>query len=154
MTDLHPAVFVVDDDASVRKSLVRLLESAGYHAEPFESAGGFLDHWERNPTPGCLLLDILMPGLDGLQLQQKLQDSTHGIPIIFITGHGDIPSTVNAMKAGAVDFFSKPFNEEKLLKAVREAIQRDCQERMPMKAAFIHRLNTDVPETYLSFEPA
>jgi FixJ family two-component response regulator len=129
MTEPNATVFVVDDDASVRKSLVRLLKSAGYHTESFWSADDFLEHWKHEPAPGCLLLDIQMPGVDGLQLQQKLQSTTHGIPIIFITGHGDIPLSVTAMKAGAVDFFSKPFNDDALLKAVREAIQRDCQER-------------------------
>jgi FixJ family two-component response regulator len=129
MTEPLPTVFVVDDDASVRKSLARLLKSAGYRPESFASAEEFIDRWERDPVPGCVLLDIQMPGLDGLQLQRKLQTATHGIPIIFITGHGDIPLSVTAMKAGAVDFFSKPFNDDNLLKAVREAIQRDRQER-------------------------
>jgi FixJ family two-component response regulator len=129
MTEPLPTVFVVDDDASVRKSLVRLLKSAGYRPESFASAEEFIDRWERDPVPGCVLLDIQMPGLDGLQLQQKLQTTTHGIPIIFITGHGDIPLSVTAMKAGAVDFFPKPFNDEDLLRAIREAIQRDVQER-------------------------
>lgn len=129
MTEPLPTVFVVDDDASVRKSLVRLLKSAGYRPESFASADEFLECWKGNPVPGCVLLDIQMPGLDGLQLQQRLQTSTHGIPIIFITGHGDIPSSVTAMKAGAIDFFPKPFSDEDLLKAVREAVQRDHRER-------------------------
>jgi FixJ family two-component response regulator len=129
MTEALPTVFVVDDDAAVRKSLVRLLKSAGYHTESFASADEFLERWQANPVPGCVLLDIMMPGLDGLQLQQKLETSAHEIPIIFITGHGDIPSSVKAMKAGAVDFFPKPFNDEDLLKAIREAIERDQQER-------------------------
>jgi FixJ family two-component response regulator len=129
MTEALQTVFVVDDDAAVRKSLARLLKSAGYHTETFASADEFLERWQADPVPGCVLLDILMPGLDGLQLQQKLQTSTHGIPIIFITGHGDIPSSVKAMKAGAVNFFPKPFNDEDLLKAVGEAIERDQRER-------------------------
>jgi RNA polymerase sigma factor (sigma-70 family) len=122
-------VFVVDDDATVRKSLVRLLKSADYRTEGFASADEFLEYWKSDPAPGCVLLDIQMPGLDGLQLQEQLQNSTHGIPVIFITGHGDIPSSVKAMKAGAVNFFSKPFNDEDLLHAIREAIQRDHQAR-------------------------
>jgi RNA polymerase sigma factor (sigma-70 family) len=129
MTESFPTVFVVDDDPSVRKSLVRLLKSAGYCAVSFASADEFLERWNRDPVPGCVLLDILMPGSDGLQLQQQLQTSPDGIPVIFITGHGDIPSSVKAMKAGAVNFFCKPFNDEALLEAVREAIQRDHQER-------------------------
>jgi len=129
MIEYLPTVFVVDDDAAVRKSLVRLLESAGYHAESFASADEFLGRWKMDPVHGCVLLDISMPGLDGLQLQQMLQTSTPRIPIIFITGHGDIPSSVKAMKAGAVDFFAKPFKDEDLLQAVHEAIQRDNRER-------------------------
>ena len=129
MTEPHPTVFVVDDDAAVRKSLVRLLKSAGYRAESFASADEFIECRKRNPLPGCALVDIQMPGIDGLQLQRELINSTHEIPIIFITGYGDIPSSVKAMKAGAVDFFSKPFNGEALLQAIREAIQRDQRVR-------------------------
>lgn len=129
MTEPHPTVFVVDDDAAVRKSLVRLLKSAGYHAESFASADEFIECRKRNSLPGCALVDIQMPGIDGLQLQRELINSTHEIPIIFITGYGDIPSSVKAMKAGAVDFFSKPFNDDDLLRAIREAIQRDQRER-------------------------
>jgi len=129
MTEPHPTVFVVDDDAAVRKSLVRLLKSAGYRAESFASADEFIECRKRNPLPGCALVDIQMPGIDGLQLQRELINSTHEIPIIFITGYGDIPSSVKAMKAGAVDFFSKPFNDEALLQAIREAIQRDQRAR-------------------------
>jgi len=129
MTEIPPTVFVVDDDASVRKGLVRLLKSAGYRSESCASAEEFLHRWERDPTPGCVLLDIQMSGLDGMQLQQKLQTSTHPIPIIFISGHGDIPMSVKAMKAGAVDFLSKPFREDDLLDAVQQAIRRDRQQR-------------------------
>ncbi len=130
MTDSLPTVFVVDDDAAVRKSLVRLLKSAGYRPEGCASAEEFLDRWARDTAPGCVLLDIQMPGLDGLQLQQKLQTATHPIPIIFITGHGDIPMSVKAMKAGAVDFLSKPFRDDDLLDAIQQAILRDRQQRV------------------------
>jgi FixJ family two-component response regulator len=129
MTDPSPVVFVVDDDAAVRKGLVRLLKSAGYHAQPFASADEFLAGWQKNPAPGCVLLDLMLPGMDGLQLQRALQRSPHTIPIIFITGHGDIPASVSAMKAGAVDFLTKPFEDNALLRAVDEAILRDTQER-------------------------
>jgi FixJ family two-component response regulator len=129
MTDSLPTVFVVDDDASVRKGLVRLLKSAGFRPESCASAEEFLDRWERNPAPGCVLLDIQMPGLDGLQLQQRLQASAHGIPIVFITGYGDIPMSVKAMKAGAVDFLPKPFRDDDLLGAVQQAIRRDIRQR-------------------------
>lgn len=129
MTEIPPTVFVVDDDASVRKGLVRLLKSAGYRPESCASAEEFLDRWEQNPAPGCVLLDIQMPGLDGLQLQQRLQASAHGIPIVFITGYGDIPMSVKAMKAGAVDFLPKPFRDDDLLGAVQQAIRRDIRQR-------------------------
>jgi FixJ family two-component response regulator len=128
MTELLSTVFVVDDDESVRKALVRLLKSAGYRPESYASAEEFLERWEPDPAPGCVLLDIQMPGLDGLQLQQRLQASAHGIPIVFITGHGDIPMSVKAMKAGAVDFLSKPFRDDDLLDAIQQAILRDRQQ--------------------------
>jgi FixJ family two-component response regulator len=128
--NFHPTVFVVDDDDAVRKSLVRLLTSASYQTASYASADEFLRHWMKSPVPGCVLLDIYMPGLDGFELQQKLQTCAATIPIIFITGLGDIPSSVKAMKAGAVDFFSKPIDGEKLLEAVDEAIARDHQERI------------------------
>jgi FixJ family two-component response regulator len=122
MNEPLPRVFVVDDDPSVRKSLARLLRSAGYQAETFATAAEFLDSRRVHDTPGCLVLDVQMPGLNGLELQRELLDSPDSIPIIFITGHGDIPMSVLAMKAGAVDFLSKPFREEDLLEAVRQAI--------------------------------
>ncbi len=129
MTELPPTVFVVDDDAAVRKGLVRLLKSAGYHAQPFASADEFLAGWQKNPAPGCVLLDLMLPGMDGLQLQRALQGSPHTIPIIFITGHGDIPASVRAMKAGAIDFLTKPFRDDDLLRAVDDAIRRDARHR-------------------------
>lgn len=124
-----PTVFVVDDDASVRKSLVRLLKAARYQAEAFSSADEFFVHWRQDPVPGCLLLDIGMPGTDGLQLQHSLQTAPHAIPIIFITGQGDILSSVTAMKAGAVDFLPKPINVDNLFKAITEAIRKDARQR-------------------------
>lgn len=147
MAELGATVFVVDDDAAVRKSLSRLLKSAGYRTESFASADEFLHFWSGNPLPGCVLLDLSLPGLNGLQLQQKLQSSAHAIPIIFITGHGDIPATVTAMKAGAVDFFSKPFNDEDLLRAVREAIRRDALQRAERaeRASFERRFQELTP---------
>ncbi len=122
-------IFVVDDDPAVRKSLTRLLRSAGYHTSSFDSAETFLRCWAEHAMPGCVLLDLSMPGLDGLELQQRLNASGLAIPLIFITGHGDIPSTVSAMKAGAVDFLSKPIREEALLGAVNEALERDRRRR-------------------------
>jgi FixJ family two-component response regulator len=129
MMELPPTVFVVDDDPAMRKALVRLLKSAGYHAHPFASADAFLAGWQKDPLPGCVLLDLMLPGMDGLQLQRTLQGSPHSIPIVFITGHGDIPASVSAMKAGAVDFLTKPFEDSALLRAVDEAILRDTRAR-------------------------
>jgi FixJ family two-component response regulator len=147
MNDPSPTVFVVDDDASVRRALVRLLRSAGYQAEPMASADAFLSRWQSNPVPGCVLLDIMMPGTDGLQLQQLLQSTRHRVPIIFITGHGDIPSSVSAMKAGAVDFLPKPFKDDDLLRSVREALQRDARERCEraVQETLIARFETLTP---------
>ena len=129
MNERHHIVFVVDDDASVRKSLVRLLKSMGYPARPYASAREFLDDWRHDPAPGCLVLDVQLPGLNGLELQEQLRGSAFPIPIIFITGHGDIPMSVRAMKAGAVDFLAKPFQDEDLVRAVQEAIAQHDQEQ-------------------------
>lgn len=124
MYDTVPCVRVVDDDASVLKSLERLLRSAGLSVRTFPSPQAFLQQHDGN-IPGCLLLDLSMPGLDGLQLQQALAQTGDPCPVIFITGHADVPSTVRAMKAGAVDFLTKPFEREQLLAAVRLAIEKD-----------------------------
>ena len=125
---LHATVFVIDDDASVRKSLSRLLRSAGYATETFASAEEFLgrDHFEG---VGCILLDVKMPGLSGMDLQEELNKADYHMPIVFVTGHGDIPMTVEAMKKGAVDFLTKPFDEEELLQALRAAIEKDRNAR-------------------------
>jgi FixJ family two-component response regulator len=118
------AVFVVDDDASVRDALRGLLRSAGFAVETFASAREFL---ARPPSdlPGCLVLDVGLPDLSGLDLQQRLADMSRTIPIVFITGQGDIPTSVRAMKAGAVEFLTKPFGERDLFAAIRQAIDRD-----------------------------
>ena len=122
-------VYVVDDDASVRKSLARLLRSTGHAAETFASPAEFLEHCRGTRVRGCALLDVQMPGLNGLELQQELLAASVGIPIIFITGHGDIPMSVKAMKAGAVDFLSKPFRDKDLLDAIDQAIARDREQQ-------------------------
>jgi len=119
-----PVVFVVDDDASVRESLKELLESVGLRVEAFESADVFLAN--RQPdAASCLVLDVRLPGLSGLQFQTELTKAGISLPIIFITGHGDIPMSVRAMKSGAVEFLTKPFRDQDLLEAVRAAIERD-----------------------------
>ncbi len=122
MDDRSPEVFVVDDDSSVRKGLTRLIESAGHRVEAFPSALEFLER-DLPSTPCCLVLDIHMPGLLGLDLQTELNSSNIEIPIVFITGQGDIPMSVRAMKAGAVDFLPKPVDENLLLEAVAEALK-------------------------------
>jgi len=126
--DKQNVVYIVDDDPMVRRSFKRLFKLAGYGATDFESAEDFLANCPAE-AHGCLLLDVQMPGLNGLDLQQELEDSDIFLPVVFITGHGDIPMTVQAMKAGAVDFLPKPIDEPVLLDAARRAIERDVQER-------------------------
>jgi FixJ family two-component response regulator len=124
MRKTEPVVFIVDDDGSVRKALSRLIKSVDLKVETFSSANDFL---KRDPYdgPACLVLDIRMPGLSGLDLQTELAKAKRSLSIVFITGHGNIPMSVQAMKAGAVDFIEKPFDEQTLLDAVHLAIQKD-----------------------------
>ena len=124
MYDAAPCVRVVDDDASVLKALGRLLRSAGFAVRTFPSPQVFLNEHDAT-APGCVVLDLSMPGLDGLQIQKALSRLGDGCPIVFITGHGDIASSVSAMKAGAVDFLTKPFDPSRLLDAVRAAVDKD-----------------------------
>ena len=123
MPTVTPIVFIVDDDVSVRESLELLIQNEGWQAETFASAQEFLDH-PRAALPNCLILDVSLPGLNGLELQQRVAAERTDMPIIFITGHGDIPMTVRAMKAGAIEFLTKPFSDEALLNAIRQALQR------------------------------
>ena len=128
MTELVPTIVVIDDDPSVRKALGRFLKSVNLEVVAFASAGEFLKH-PLPDGPACVILDVRMPGLNGLDLQRALVERDAGLPIVFITGHGDIPMTVRAMKAGAVDFLPKPFNNQDLLAAVRLAIARHTRAR-------------------------
>jgi FixJ family two-component response regulator len=121
-------VFVVDDDASMREALSSLIRAVGLRVETFSSAMEFLRH-ERSDLPSCLVLDVRLPGLNGLELQQELTMADNHIPIVFITGHGDIPMSVRAMKAGAVEFLTKPFRGQDLLDAIQQAIERDGEAR-------------------------
>jgi len=123
MTDAIPTVFVVDDDISVRESLELLIRCAGWQPETFASAQEFLSR-PRVLAPSCLVLDVGLPDLNGLDLQKRVAADRTDMPIIFITGHGDVPMTVQAMKAGAVEFLTKPFGDEVLLGAIRNAIER------------------------------
>jgi FixJ family two-component response regulator len=128
MTETDAVVFVVDDDASVRESLKNLIRSVGIRAQLFASAQEFLR--SKHPDlPSCLVLDVRLPGLSGLDLQRRTSEAGLEIPIIFITGHGDIPMTVRAMKAGAVEFLTKPFRDQDLLDAIQQALERDRKAR-------------------------
>ena len=124
MKQLDSIVYVIDDDPSIRDAIESLIRSVGMHARTFASAQEFLAS-ARPDTPACLVLDVRMPGLSGLDLQRELLDAGIRIPIIFITGHGDIPMSVRAMKAGAVEFLTKPFRDQDLLDAISHALERD-----------------------------
>ncbi len=126
MKSPSPIVYVVDDDTSIREAISSLIESAGLRVQTFASAQEFLQ-LNRPNTPACLVLDVRLPGLSGLELQRKLSPARTRIPIIFITGHGDIPMSVQAMKAGAVEFLPKPFRDDQLLEAIQQAIERDLK---------------------------
>ena len=129
MSPPPPTVFLIDDDASVRKALTRLIKSVGHSVRAFASAREFLDSNPHNDGPACLVLDVRMPGLSGLDLQRELKTVKETLPIIFITGHGDIPTTVKAMKAGAVDFLPKPVDAPDLLRAIKQALDRAVHDR-------------------------
>ena len=124
MSAVEATVFVIDDDKSVREALKSLVRSVGLRVETFASAHEFLQR-RRSEVPSCLVLDVRMPGLSGLDLQREMADKNIHTPIIFITGHGDIPMSVRAMKAGAVEFLTKPFRDQDLLDAIQQALDRD-----------------------------
>jgi len=128
MSETDAMVFVVDDDAPMRESLKNLIRSVGLRVELFSSAQEFLRS-KRLDLPSCLVLDVRLPGLSGLDLQKRTTEAGMGIPIIFITGHGDIPMSVRAMKAGAVEFLTKPFRDQDLLDSIQEALERDRKAR-------------------------
>ena len=139
MSNTHPTVFVVDDDRSVREGLVDLINSVGMNVKAFGSAQEFLQH-KRPDAPACLVLDVRLPGPSGLDLQRQLSLSENPIPIIFVTGHGDIPMSVRAMKQGAVEFLTKPFRDQDLLDAIHQALESNRIAReQRAKAAELHR---------------
>ena len=129
---LKPTVFIVDDDAAVRDSLKFLMRSVGHAVETFASAQEFLDAY-RDDRPGCLVLDIRMPGVSGLELQEQLVERHSIVPIIFITGHGDVPMAVEAMQAGAMDFIQKPFRDQDLLDRINQALEKDAGNRQALR---------------------
>jgi FixJ family two-component response regulator len=128
MTEAQAIVFVIDDDEAMREALRSLIRSVGLRVETFASAREFLTS-QRPDAPACLVLDMRLPGLSGLDLQRELAAAAIHLPIIFITGHGDIPMTVQAMKAGAVEFLTEPFRDQDLLDAIQQALERDRAER-------------------------
>ena len=128
MSEDKAIVFVVDDDPSMRRSLESLLRSVGHDVRLFSSAPEFMQA-ARNDAPGCLVLDVRLPGMSGLAFQQELTKAGVALPIIFITGHGDVPMTVRAMKAGAAEFLTKPFDDQVLLDAIHAALERDRARR-------------------------
>ena len=147
--EAEPMVFVVEDDEAVRNGLKRLLESASYHVEVFASAEEFMPR-ERYEGPACLLLDVYLPGLNGLDLQKALAAADYPLPIIFITGRGDVPMSVGAMKAGAADFLSKPFGDDRLIKALEDALAKSRKERSARAelALIKQRLSRLTPREY------
>ena len=129
MTAPNALVFLIDDDASVRKGVSRLLRSAGYKSESFESASDFLQR-EQHPGPACLIVDVRMPGINGMDLQETLIQRRREEQLVFITGHGDISMCAQAMKAGAADFLPKPFRSDELLQCVERALIRSAEQRL------------------------
>ena len=146
MGEVESIVFIIDDDPLYRASTERLVRSVGFSVQSFESARDFLNSRRPN-VPSCLVLDVRMPGLSGLDLQLELAEAGVRIPIIFVTGHGDIPMSVQAMKAGAVEFLTKPFRDQALLDAIRQAIGRDQIARRQ------HARNADLRKRYESLNP-
>ena len=135
-SDPTPTIFVVDDDEDVRVSIAGLLRAAGLHAEAFATAQEFLGR-ARGDGPSCLVLDLQLPGMSGLEVQRELASAGNSMPVIFLTGHGDIPTSVKAMKSGAVEFLTKPFDDQYLLEAIQQALARDqvaLQERHELSA--------------------
>ena len=149
MTDTKPVVYIVEDDRAFCRSIVRLLRTAGYQAVSFETANSFLA-LENIDHPACLLLDICLPDFDGIELQQRLSEQGKIIPIVFMTGHGDIPMSVKAMKKGAVDFLPKPFKPEEFLGAINEALSRDMHQHSveAKKNEVLARIETLTPREF------
>lgn len=133
----EPTIFVVDDDDAVRDSIALLLSTVGLRTETFSSAQDFLDGYDPNRA-GCLLLDIRMPGIGGLELQQRLKVRAKSLPVIILTGHGDVPAAVRAFKNGALDFIEKPFNDQVLLDRIQQAIELDQKTRSRSRASAKH----------------
>ena len=146
MTDIQQTVYVVEDDEAVRDSLELLLKSDGKPVKTYESANAFLKDYS-DKMAGCIVLDIRMPGMDGMELQKKLNEKHSILPIIFVTGHGDVPMAVDAMKEGAVDFIQKPYREEALKEKIEAALEQDLEQRKTLdeKQEIIRRVKSLTP---------
>lgn len=149
MTDTQQTVFVVEDDEAVRDSLELLLKSDGKPVKTYESANAFLKDYSEKMA-GCIVLDIRMPGMDGMELQKKLNEKHSILPIIFVTGHGDVPMAVDAMKEGAVDFIQKPYREEALLQKIEAALEQDREQRKTLgeKQEILRRVKSLTPREH------
>ena len=149
MTDIQQTVYVVEDDEAVRESLELLLKSDGKPVKTYESATAFLKDYS-DKMAGCIVLDIRMPGMDGMELQKKLNEKHSILPIIFVTGHGDVPMAVDAMKEGAVDFIQKPYREEALLEKIEAALKQDLEQRKSLdeKQEIIRRIKSLTPREH------
>ncbi|WP_166255214.1 response regulator FixJ [Marinobacter salicampi] len=146
MSDIQQTVYVVEDDEAVRDSLELLLKSAGKEVRTYRTANAFLNDYS-DKMAGCIVLDIRMPGMDGLELQKKLNERHSILPIIFVTGHGDVPMAVDAMKEGAIDFIQKPYREGALLEKIENALELDREQRKTLgeKQEIVRRIKTLTP---------
>jgi FixJ family two-component response regulator len=153
MNDQNPTIFIVDDDPSARRGLSRLIRVFGMRVKEFDSARDFLDQAHED-RPGCIVLDVKMPGLSGLDLQEELMKIKITLPIVFLSGHSDVPEAATAMKRGAVDFLTKPVDRDHLFKAIAEALKRDHENRKVMsgQAMIQKRLSTLTPREYTVLE--
>ncbi|MEP1216586.1 MAG: response regulator FixJ [Marinobacter sp.] len=149
MTDTQQTVYVVEDDEAVRDSLELLLKSDGKPVSTYENANAFLKEYSEKMA-GCIVLDIRMPGMDGMELQKKLNEKHSILPIIFVTGHGDVPMAVDAMKEGAVDFIQKPYREEALLQKIEAALEQDRDQRKTLgeKQEILRRVKSLTPREH------
>ncbi|UCC99786.1 MAG: response regulator transcription factor [Phycisphaerales bacterium] len=149
MTDESPTVFIIDDDPSARKGLSRLVRTAGMRVEAYDSALEFLER-KHYDGYGCILLDVKMPGLSGMELQEELGKADYSLPIIFVSGHGDVPTAAQAMKKGAVDFLTKPVDKDQLLEAINRSLAMDRENRKALsdKAKVCERLAALTPREY------
>ncbi len=149
MTDTQQTVYVVEDDEAVRDSLELLLKSDGKPVKTYDNANAFLKDYSEKMA-GCIVLDIRMPGMDGMELQKKLNDKHSILPIIFVTGHGDVPMAVDAMKEGAVDFIQKPYREEALLQKIEAALEQDLEQRKTLgeKQEILRRVKSLTPREH------